>query len=689
MAQSVLAKMAVQITANNAEFNASIRGMQAQLTSLQKTLKSVSGSLGLAFGVQSVVSGLEYGIKTIAGFEHSMSEVKAITGATGKEFEDLKKDALDLGAATKFTAKEVSQLQVAYGRLGFSTKEILNATKATLDLAAATGEDLAKSADIAGSTIRAFGLDADQTQRVADVMASSFNKSALGLENFGEAMKYVAPVAASANISLEQTTALLGVLADAGIRGSMAGTSLRKIISDLGQGAGPILAKRLKELAAAGLTGADAMSEVGRTAYASLLILAKNTEKVDLMAEAYRNATGEVAKMAAVMQDDLEGDVTKATSAIEGFILKGGVLTPLLRSLTQETTKYIQSFKDFPALLTEMGRRAFLATGGLFAVDYLKRLEDATKKYKEELEKTNKEIAKRDSMIPKGGVDELSGLPLEGGTPASSAAASAPILRTVDFLKAAIKELENSIGGMSDRGGIKKAQSQIADLTKEMNALLGVTKESVNYSGKIVEDFKRRAEVLEKYLTQIDKLRNYGEIKFPDFAEFSKGFKMPDVEPIRNFFNEFKEINVELTPIVTEFAQTLGEFFADLNNGVGELLPFGDRLKALVGGIMQSVGGALIAIGLGKIAIKLPGPQAIAAGIALVAAGAALSKSANNAKRAINGGGSGSGGSDSVSRAADNQHQQLIQVEVTGKLSGRDLAIVGNKYNYAKGRGGG
>ncbi len=336
---------------------------QAELAKTNSILngwaKSLQSTFAGVFAARELFRGLQYGIGVIADFEASMSEVKAITGATGSEFDKLRDSALKLGATTKFTAKEVSELQVSLGRLGFSTQEILSSTDAILKLSAATGENLAKSADVAGSTVRSFNLQASETIKVADIMASSFNKTALGLDNFSEAIKYVAPVAANAGLSLEQTTAMLGVLADNGIRGSMAGTSLRKIISDLGEGAAPMLTKKLREMAGAGLSGADAMDEVGRTAYASLLILSKNTEKVDALGLAFKNANGEVQRMADIMQDNLTGDVTKLEGAFDGIILKGK--TGFLREWTQNVTGFLNQLNDAPSVVDALGLTAMVA----------------------------------------------------------------------------------------------------------------------------------------------------------------------------------------------------------------------------------------------------------------------------------------------------------------------------------------
>jgi TP901 family phage tail tape measure protein len=342
----VLARLAVLITANNAEFGAVMSQSSSQAKAFQNAINGLNGTLktiGIGFGIKQVIDGIKDAIGTAAQFEHTMSTVKAITGEAGEGFKELEENAKSLGRSTQFTADQVGQLQVAYGRLGFTKNEILAATSATLDLAAATGEDLAKSADVAGSIIRGFNLNANQTQRIVDVMASSFNRTALGLENFSEAIKYVAPIAANAGISIEETTALLGTLADAGIRGSQAGTSLRKIITDLGTGTGT-LSEKLKALADKGLTGAEAMSEVGRTAYASLLVLAENTKKTEEAAKAYGDVAGASKAAALVLNDDLIGATTKMTSAYDGLIIaiaktkfiKGEVedLTYILNSLS-------------------------------------------------------------------------------------------------------------------------------------------------------------------------------------------------------------------------------------------------------------------------------------------------------------------------------------------------------------------
>lgn len=340
----IIARMAVLITASMQGFEDVMKRASGQLagfeTSINKANKLLAG-FGVGFGLYQVTQVVGDAIGTLGDFERQMSTVKAITGATSKEFDGLRESAIKLGSSTQFTAKEVAELQTEYGRLGFSVKEIQDATKATISLATATGEDLAQSAEVAGATIRGFNLNANQTGRVVDVMAAALNLGALNLSTFSEAMKYVAPIAHAAGASIEETTALLSVLADAGIKGSQAGTSLRKIFTDVAKDGRPLV-ERLKELAAAGLNQAGAMDEVGRTAYASLLILIENIEKTEKLTTQLNNAAGASDKAAAIIGDNLVGDLKKLSSSYDALILSGSYAIDVIREFTQAGTAFLQ-----------------------------------------------------------------------------------------------------------------------------------------------------------------------------------------------------------------------------------------------------------------------------------------------------------------------------------------------------------
>lgn len=280
---------------------------------MQQTGKNLSMKLTAPLVALGTVS-----FSVFKGFEAEMSKVKAVSGATAEEFKALSDNAKELGASTMFSAREVASLQTEFAKLGFTADEITKVTEGTLALAQASGSDLARAAEVAGSTLRAFGLDANETGRVTDVMASSFSSSALDMETFANSMKFVAPVAKSAGMSIEETSAMLAVLANAGIKGSQAGTSLRRIISEIGASGKPT-SEALKDLAAQGIGLADAKDEVGRSAQSALLILSEGVDSIAPLTQQFKNSAGAAKEMADVMGDNAFGAGKRLESAMEGL----------------------------------------------------------------------------------------------------------------------------------------------------------------------------------------------------------------------------------------------------------------------------------------------------------------------------------------------------------------------------------
>ena len=206
------------------------KGLEGQTKRTSGAMGGMIAKLGLTtvalYATARAISGV---VRVGKEFEKNMSNVAAISGATGQELKDLEENAKQLGATTVFTASQVAELQVEFAKLGFSGKQITNVTKDTLALASATGSELSTSAAIAGQTLRAFGLEVTDMSRVTDVMAKSFSSSALDMDKFTNSMSYVAPTAKSVGFSIEGTTAILGGLANACISGSIAGTALRTV----------------------------------------------------------------------------------------------------------------------------------------------------------------------------------------------------------------------------------------------------------------------------------------------------------------------------------------------------------------------------------------------------------------------------------------------------------------------------
>ena len=341
---------------------------EQQYTKLSKNLsgsfknlgRQLAGAFAIGGSVMLLKNAITGIINTTKDFEFQMSRVKAITGATSKEFNKLSTDAKRLGASTKFTATQVAELQEEFAKLGFSTTEILNATEATLTLAEATGSELAESANVAGAVLRSFGLDAEETQRVVDVMALSFSKSALNMTDFSEAMKFVAPIAKSANIEIETVTALLGKLADSGLRGSIAGTGLKNLLAELSNENSQLakrigfsvknsndLTKAFEVLATKNIDLTEALALTDKRSAAAFTTLIRGAEDVKILNDELVNATGAAQEMADVMRDNLKGDLDQLSASFERLQLalgegEGG-LARLARLGAKNWTSYAEA----------------------------------------------------------------------------------------------------------------------------------------------------------------------------------------------------------------------------------------------------------------------------------------------------------------------------------------------------------
>jgi len=339
-----------------------MQNVNRQLNKTGKRMQSLGSSLTTGLTLPLVALGT-LGIAKFAEFEDAMAKVKAISGATGTEFEALEKDAKKLGETTRFTASEVAALQLNYSKLGFNPDEIVNATKATLDLALATGEDLANSAIVAASTLRGFGLEAAETNRVVDVMAASFSASALSLDKFQTAMAVLAPVAKNAGLSIEDATGQLAVLVNAGIDASTAGTGLRNIYLDLA-GSGQTLEGALSQISNATNTNAAAFNLFGKRGATVAAVLAQNYKEAQKFSIEFQNAGGSAAEMAAIMDNTLKGSFFRLKSAFEGAAISlGEQLAPLIQKFAGYLTDMLGKFNE----LSPTTKKFIVVLGGIAA----------------------------------------------------------------------------------------------------------------------------------------------------------------------------------------------------------------------------------------------------------------------------------------------------------------------------------
>ena len=318
-------------------------------------------------------------VRKIVDFDQAVANVGAIANATDEEMKQLSRTALKLGGSTKFTATEVAELQKELAKLGFTVSEITDAQEAILNLAAAANTDLARAAEVAGITVNQFGLMASDTAEVVDVMAKSFTTSALDVEKFAEAMKFVGPAARASGLSIQQATANIAQLADAGISGSMAGTSLRQIMLALSKESGTFTEK-IERAAQGGLTLAGASQEVQKRAATALLVLADGVDTIDEYTRALEESAGAAEELARRQLDTLKGSITILTSAWDRFVISvsnsetgfRGIKSILngftvilnnyidsTEALTEATDKQAKSFKD--SFLSEIQDQSYAA----------------------------------------------------------------------------------------------------------------------------------------------------------------------------------------------------------------------------------------------------------------------------------------------------------------------------------------
>lgn len=314
---------------------------EAQANKLQQTIKRAFA--GLAAGQSAVQS-----IRFLANFGQEMSTVKAIVGSTGKLTEDqfarMRKAAIDLGTTTRFTATQAASGMLFLARSGYDAQQIMEAIPGVLNLAQAGALDLGHAADIATNILKGFNLNTAETARVVDVLALAANSANTTVEQIGQAMKFVAPIAAGVNMTLEETTGAIQTLSNAGLQASMAGTGLRRVIGAL---EGPTVAQE-KVLNSLGLTVDDvkvstvglipALEKIrGKTNDIGVLlrlfgqrggpaaaVLSNMADDAKKFAEANKFAAGTGQEVARVMDDNLNGALLRVKSAFQGLLILWG-----------------------------------------------------------------------------------------------------------------------------------------------------------------------------------------------------------------------------------------------------------------------------------------------------------------------------------------------------------------------------
>ena len=346
---------------------------EQKLNGLSSAFKTTGGLLSKNVTLPIVGVGAA-AVKTATDFEAGMSEVKAISGATGSEFDALRDKAIEMGAKTKFSASDSADAFKYMAMAGWDASQMMDGIAGIMDLAAASGEDLATTSDIVTDALTAFGLQASDSAHFADVLAQASSKSNTNVGLMGETFKYVAPVAGALGYSIEDTAVAIGLMANSGIKGSQAGTALRSTITRLAKPVGE--AKDAVEELKISITNTDGtmkplsqtmvelrekfagLTEEQKAQYAAMLagqegmsgllaIVNASDEDFQKLTDEINNANGAAEDMASVMMDNTAGAVEQLKGALESAgILIGEKLTPYIRDLAEWISGLVEKFNN-------------------------------------------------------------------------------------------------------------------------------------------------------------------------------------------------------------------------------------------------------------------------------------------------------------------------------------------------------
>ncbi|WP_353418268.1 phage tail tape measure protein (plasmid) [Staphylococcus delphini] len=346
-----------------------------KLQDIGKKMQAVGKSMTLHV-TAPVVAGFGLAAKKSIDFDDSMRKVKATSGATSGEFQQLRDKALEMGAKTKFSASQSAEALNYMALAGWDTKDMLNGIDGVMQLAAASGEDLGAVSDIVTDSLTAFGLKAKDSGHFADVLAQTSSKANTDVRGMGEAFKYAAPVAGALGYTVEDTSIAIGLMSNAGIKGEKAGTALRTMFTNLAKptkamknqmdelgisitdsqgnmlpmrdvmdqlrGKFKGLSKDQQASAAATIFGKEAMS-------GALAVINASDEDYKKLTKSIDNSAGASKRMADEMEGGIGGSIRKMKSAIESMAISiGDVLAPHIRRAADFLAMLADKFTSMP-----------------------------------------------------------------------------------------------------------------------------------------------------------------------------------------------------------------------------------------------------------------------------------------------------------------------------------------------------
>lgn len=378
-AEAALARMDAELKKVNKELADQPTRMQKWSNALQEVgnrLQSVGSEIATSFGLAgaAVAGALGYAVNTAATFEAKMDRVGTIADATAETLQEMSAVAMELGASTSKSASEVADGMEMMAAMGFKANEIIAAMPGVISAAEASGEDMALVADTMAVSIRAFGLEANQATHVADVLSKTANISAANLQGMAYALKYAAAPAHTLGMSIEEVSAAVAIMSDAGIRGETAGTTLRMALTRLVKPTDETtevlnkLGVRINDSSGNMLPFANIIGQLNekmsglsnsqRAAYLATIfgveamsgmmtIVEQGPAKLQALTTELQNSTGASAAAAAQMKDNLKGAVEQLSGAFEtAQITIGNALTPAIRALAEALQAVVDWFNQ-------------------------------------------------------------------------------------------------------------------------------------------------------------------------------------------------------------------------------------------------------------------------------------------------------------------------------------------------------
>ncbi len=380
---ALVKELKVRISADTNGLKGALNGISGDISRVSKDfegLKKVGegiSSVGkkLTAGLTLPIAGIAVAsTKTAGDFEAAMNQVSAISGATGKDLQSLEDLAKDMGATTKFSASESAEALTYMGMAGWKTEDMLSGLPGILNLAASGGTDLALTSDIVTDGLTSMGLSAKDTDKFVDIMASTCSNANTNIELMGETLKYVGPVAGSLGIEMDDLSVAIGLMGNAGLKGSIAGTALRAGLANLVKPTKE-MSKAMKKYGVELITNKDGsvdlmgtmqnlrtvLGDLDQTTQAQALstifgkeamsgwasIVNASESDFNKLSEAIANSDGVAQSMSDTMMKGMNGALTEMKSALEGVAITiGERLTPFIEKLADGVSKLCNWFKN-------------------------------------------------------------------------------------------------------------------------------------------------------------------------------------------------------------------------------------------------------------------------------------------------------------------------------------------------------